>query len=165
VEAVILDFYHAAEYLCEWSKVLHPDDEGRAAAVAEQLCHRLKHEGGVSVLARLGELDVSARGAPVREAHRVLLVYFGNQVHRMDYPTYHAKGWLIGSGPVEAACKQVVGQRMKGSGMRWGETGADAVCHLRGPVISFVSGRQVRSLQVRSRAVAGGVPRRRWRSG
>jgi hypothetical protein len=32
---------------------------------------------------------------------------------------------------VEAACKQVVGQRMKGSGMRWGEAGADAVCHLR----------------------------------
>ncbi len=42
-----------------------------------------------------------------------------------------AKGWLIGSGPVEAACRQVVGQRMKGSGMRWGAAGADAVCHLR----------------------------------
>ena len=49
----------------------------------------------------------------------------------MDYPLYRSKGWLIGSGPVEAACKQVVGQRMKGSGMRWGEAGADAVCHLR----------------------------------
>lgn len=34
-----------------------------------------------------------------------------------------------------------------------------------GPVISFVSGRQVRSLQVRSRAMAEGVPRTRWRSG
>jgi hypothetical protein len=49
----------------------------------------------------------------------------------MDYPSYRARGWLIGSGPVEAACKQVVGQRLKGSGMRWGEAGADAVCHLR----------------------------------
>ncbi len=32
---------------------------------------------------------------------------------------------------MEAACKQVVGQRLKGSGMRWSEAGADAVCHLR----------------------------------
>jgi hypothetical protein len=130
VEAVILDFYHAAEYLGEWSKVLHPD-EREASEAAGRWCHRLKHEGGDVVLAELRGIDVSGRSAAVREAHRVLLVYFGNQVHRMDYPCYRARGWLIGSGPVESACKQVVGQRMKGSGMRWGEAGADAVCHLR----------------------------------
>jgi hypothetical protein len=130
VEAVILDFYHAAEYLGEWAKVLHPD-EAEAGRVAGEWCHRLKHEGGEAVLADLRRIDVTGRSETVREAHRVLLVYFGNQVHRMDYPGYRAKGWLIGSGPVEAACKQVVGQRMKGSGMRWGEAGADAVCHLR----------------------------------
>jgi hypothetical protein len=131
VEAVILDFYHAAEYLNEWSKVLHPSDEAEARRAAQQWCHRLKHEGGAVVLEELKRIDVSGRSEAVREAHRVLLVYFGNQVHRMDYPSYRAKGWLIGSGPVEAACKQVVNQRLKGTGMRWGEPGADAVCHLR----------------------------------
>jgi hypothetical protein len=130
VEAVILDFYHVAEYLSEWTKVLHPD-EAEAKEVARTWCHRLKHEGGEVVFAGLKGIDVSGRSGIVQEAHRVLLVYFGNQVHRMDYPSYRTKGWLIGSGPVESACKQVVGQRMKGSGMRWGETGADAVCHLR----------------------------------
>jgi hypothetical protein len=130
VEAVILDFYHVAEYLSEWARVLHPE-EAEAKEVARAWCHRLKHEGGEVVLADLRGIDVSGRPGLVQEAHRVLLVYFGNQVHRMDYPSYRAKGWLIGSGPVEAACKQVVGQRMKGSGMRWGEAGADAVCHLR----------------------------------
>lgn len=83
------------------------------------------------VLSELKAMDVSSRSGTVQEAHRVLLVYFGNQVHRMDYPSYREKGWLIGSGPVEAACKQVVGQRLKGTGMRWGEAGADGVCHLR----------------------------------
>ena len=29
-------------------------------------------------------------------------------------------GWQIGSGPVESACKTVVGNRLKGGGMRWG---------------------------------------------
>jgi hypothetical protein len=130
VEAVILDFYHVAEYLSAWAKVLHPD-EAEATDVARTWCHRLKHEGGEVVVAELRRIDVSSRSEAVQEAHRVLLVYFTNQVHRMDYPSYRTKGWLIGSGPVEAACKQVVGQRMKGSGMRWGESGADAVCHLR----------------------------------
>jgi len=54
--------------------------------------------------------------------------------HRMDYPTYVRNGWQIGSGPVESACKTVVGNRLKGGGMRWGEDGANAVCHLRAPL-------------------------------
>jgi hypothetical protein len=130
VEAVILEFYHAAEHLCDWAQVLSPS-ESEAQRVGSQWCHRLKHEGGEVVLNALRELDLSRRSAEVREAHRQLLGYFENQVHRMDYPRYRSKGWLIGSGPVEAACKQVVNQRLKGSGMRWSESGADAVCHLR----------------------------------
>jgi hypothetical protein len=47
------------------------------------------------------------------------------------YPTYRAKGWQIGSGPVESACKTVIGERMKGGGIRWGRDGADAVSHVR----------------------------------
>jgi hypothetical protein len=129
VEAVILDFYHAAEHISAWAKALHPADEGAAGAWAGGWCHRLKHEGGAAVVAALAELDVGRRPA-ARAAHRDLLAYLRGQVHRMDYPAYRAKGWQIGSGPVESACKQV-GQRLKGSGMRWGEPGADAVCHLR----------------------------------
>lgn len=60
-----------------------------------------------------------------------MLGYFENQVHRMDYPSYEANGWYIGSGAVESACKTVVGQRLKGSGMRWSEAGAHALCHVR----------------------------------
>jgi hypothetical protein len=130
VEAVVLDFYHAAEHLGEWAKARHPDDPAAAAALAGEWCRRLKAEGGPAVLAALSARDPGGPAA-AREAHRGLLVYLTNQAHRMDYPGYLAKGWQIGSGPVEAACKQVVGQRLKGSGMRWGEAGADAACHLR----------------------------------
>lgn len=87
--------------------------------------------GGEAVLTRLRSLEMTGRSSAVQEAHRAVLVFFENQVHRMDYPSYRAKGWLIGSGPVEAACKQVVNQRLKGTGMRWSASGADAVCHLR----------------------------------
>ena len=71
------------------------------------------------------------RKPAVREKYDTTLNYFRNNVHRMDYPTYVANGWSIGSGAVESACKTVVGQRLKLAGMRWGEDGADALCHLR----------------------------------
>jgi hypothetical protein len=56
---------------------------------------------------------------------------FRNNVHRMDYLTYVANGWSIGSGAVESACKAAVDQRHKLAGMRWREPGTDAICHLR----------------------------------
>lgn len=41
--------------------------------------------------------------------------------------SYRREGMMIGSGPVEAACQVIVGQRLKGAGMRWSKGGADAV--------------------------------------
>jgi hypothetical protein len=129
VEAVILDFYHATEYLAELGRALHPSDEAARDRWLESWCHRLKHQGGTCVLDDLRELVV--RGRAARKAKEEVVRYFTNQAHRMYYPSYLAKGWSIGSGPVESACKTVIGQRMKGAGMRWGEQGADEVSHLR----------------------------------
>jgi hypothetical protein len=131
VDAVILDFWHVAEYLGELSKALFPDQEEAAQAWQAQWCHRLKHAGGTVVLEALRGLDLKGRYGEVRQVHQEVVRYFRNQVHRMDYPAYRAKGWQIGSGPVESACKRVVNQRLKGAGMRWGEDGANALCHLR----------------------------------
>lgn len=83
------------------------------------------------MLAVLEAIDVSQRSAAVQDAHRRHTGYFRNNVHRMDYPTYVANGWQIGSGPVERACGTVVGDRPKDSGMRWSEPGSNAVCHAR----------------------------------
>jgi hypothetical protein len=131
VEAVILDFYHVTEYLGKLGKALHPGQEAEAEAWRQQWCHRLKAEGGAPVLAALRGLDLHGKPRAARAAHAEVVGYFANQRHRMDYPAYVAKGWQIGSGQVESACKTVVGQRLKGGGMRWGADGADAVCHLR----------------------------------
>jgi hypothetical protein len=129
VDAVILDFYHAAEYLGDLGRALYPGDEAARGGWLADWCHRLKHEGGPAVLEGLRTLSVCGREA--RQTLSDVVRYFENQSHRMDYPNYVAKGWAIGSGPVESACKTVIGQRMKGSGMRWGKDGTDAVSHLR----------------------------------
>ena len=129
---LILDFYHAASYLEKLAKALHPTDEVAAAAQAEPWCRLLKEEGGATTLAVLREWAWPARqSAALRAQRQATEEYFGNNAHRMEYPEYQAEGWHIGSGVVESACKTVVGQRLKGAGMRWGEDGAHALCHVR----------------------------------
>jgi hypothetical protein len=128
VDEVILDFWHASEYLGDLSRALHPGQEEASKAWCSQWCSKLKAEGGEAVRAQLRGLSVSRSAS---EVHAEVLRYFENQKHRMDYPRYVSKGWQIGSGPVESACKSVVGQRLKGTGMRWGVEGADGVCQLR----------------------------------
>jgi hypothetical protein len=49
----------------------------------------------------------------------------------MDYPTYEAEGYHITSSTVESACRHVVGDRLKRSGMRWTQEGAQSVTSLR----------------------------------
>jgi hypothetical protein len=132
----ILDFWHVSEHLTELALALYPDDEPRREEITERWCHRLKHEGGATMLAELESLDLSAASAAAREAHAEHTGYFRNHVGRMDYPRYVAQGWQIGSGPVESACGTVVGDRLKGAGMRWGEEGTNAVCHLRALYLS-----------------------------
>lgn len=132
---LILDFYHASEHLAALARVLHPDPAEFAKQHSEW-CHQLKHEGGTAMLATLEQLDLTGRSGAVMEEHRKQTQYVRNNVHRMDYPTYLARGWQIGSGPVESACKRVVNLRLKGPGMRWGSPGADAICHLRALFLS-----------------------------
>jgi hypothetical protein len=74
-----------------------------------------------------------ARSAYPFEAVKIVrteLGYFTNNAARMDYPTFRAQGLPIGSGAVESAAKHVVQVRMKRSGMRWSDSGGQAMLAL-----------------------------------
>lgn len=126
----ILDFYHVTEHLLEFAKLFCPDEASRETQMKEW-CHTLKWKGGERLLADLEGFDLSRASPPVCEGHRQLTGYLRNNRHRTDYPKYVACGWQIGSGKIESACKTVVGQRLKESGMRWREPGTNSLTHLR----------------------------------
>lgn len=128
---VILDFWHAAEYLADLAKALHPADEALRQQTLTAWCQTMKHQGGQGIVAELEKLVLPPRQPAVRTQYETTVHYLRSNLHRMDYPTYLANGWCIGSGTVESACKTVVGQRLKLAGMRWGEEGTDEMCHLR----------------------------------
>lgn len=128
---LILDFWHASEYLADLAKLLQPHDNEQRQALLTEWCQTMKHQGGQGIVKLLERLPLPPRKPAVREQYDTTLGYLRNNAHRMDYPRYVANGWCIGSGSVESACKTVVNQRLKLAGMRWGEDGTDEMCHLR----------------------------------
>lgn len=59
---------------------------------------------------------------------------------RLQYGTYLSKGYLLGSGPIEARCKQVVQSRLHEAGMHWRQHTAEAVLAIRAHLHSTGAG-------------------------
>jgi hypothetical protein len=125
----ILDFQHAAGHVATLAKLVRPGVAGEK--LAEAWCHTLKHAGGARLVKVLEKLDRKPMTEDARVKHTNVMEYVRKNLHRMDYPEYLRRGWQIGSGAMESACKTVVNQRLSMGGMRWGEEGSDAVAHLR----------------------------------
>jgi hypothetical protein len=132
----ILDWFHAAEHLCDFAKVWLARDEEGCAQWQLQAKGILYEQGGDVLLTYLHAVELPpTTSAEVHEELRKLIGYFENNRHRTDYPTYRRRGWDIGSGPTEAGCK-IIGERLKASGMRWVEDGAATVATLRALYVS-----------------------------
>ena len=126
----LIDFYHAVEHLKDAFDAAHGADSPTAAAQFNKYRHRLRHEpDGVERVIRA--LVYLRSKSPGNERIAQVLGYFRGNRHRMGYADAKAKGLPIGSGVVEAACRTLVTERLKRSGMRWGARGGQAILTLR----------------------------------
>ena len=91
------------------------------------------------VLAVLEAVEAERCLGESRKQQQALVTYLTNNEHRMQYGTYLEAGYLIGSGPIESANREVVQQRLKLSGQRWTPQGLQQVANLR---VAYKSGRQ-----------------------
>lgn len=125
----IVDLYHAREHLADLGKILY----GTATAPGKRW-----------TAARQKELDAGAVSAVVAALKRVTpreanaqkqvdkeIGYFQINAHRMRYADFRRQGLFVGSGVVEAGCRNVIGLRLKQSGMHWTVRGANAIIALR----------------------------------
>ena len=70
------------------------------------------------------------------EKIRIESNYFMQNKERMQYQDFRKQGLFVGSGVVEAACKNIIGKRLKQSGMRWSVDGANKIAALRCAVMN-----------------------------
>ena len=124
------DFYHACQYLKSAFNAAYPDVQEKACTKFKSYKKILRDEaGGISkTLRALRNLRSNNK---TNKEISAAVTYFTNNQHRMKYFEIKEKKLPIGSGIVEAACKTLVGQRMKRSGMSWSHYGGNSILNLR----------------------------------
>lgn len=136
----IVDYYHAAQRLWTMAEALFGKDNRAGRAWARRMCRVLKKSSGpfrvlhsAAALRKRRKLSAS-RAAEFRKAYQ----YIRRRTKLMQYHDYKRLNLPIGSGVTEAACKTIVTQRLKLSGMRWLKHGAQTILNLRVALLSRI---------------------------
>ena len=126
----IVDYMHAKSHLYNVAKVAFGEMETEAIAAWVKETEPFLYDGNITEVASrirgLGLYNPEATTLLDKEAR-----YFEKHANRMRYKAFREKGYQIGSGVIESACKHVVGQRCKQASMRWKEPGINAVLKMR----------------------------------
>ena len=124
----ILDFYHAKEKVVLFARYQFKDDQQRVQWVKQQV-DKLLDNRLEEVLSTLRSCRAKTHEAKL--AKQKAIDYYIDHDDRMQYKTYREQGLMIGSGPIEAAHRSVIQQRLKLSGQKWSIEGAQAITNLR----------------------------------
>jgi hypothetical protein len=127
----ILDLWHVLTYLWLAATVFHSSKRDQEAFVTARLRMLLagKVSGVIKGLKQMGTQQ-SLTGEKRRTLAKVV-GYLENNREHMRYDEYLQKGYPIGSGVIEGACRHVIKDRMERSGMMWTLEGASALLRLR----------------------------------
>ena len=130
--ALILDFIHANEYLWKVANALFSENNEQRFEWMRSRTLRLLSGKTKRLIAEFRSI---AKQPKTRKHQRAQLLatanYFERNLPFMDYPTYLSKGYPIASGVIEGACRHFVKDRCELSGMRWLQSGAENLLHLR----------------------------------
>lgn len=132
-----LDLFHVLEHVKKALDAYHGEGtpESKASFQECRIWLREKNDGPQRVLRALRYRRDKSRGAKRTTINRQIK-YVQKRTHLMKYKHLLDHNLPVGSGVVEAACKTLATERMKRSGMSWGDEGGQAILTLRSLVQS-----------------------------
>ena len=126
----ILDYMHAKTHLYDIAKQAFGEEAFETIETWVQKTETPLYKGETwQVIAGIRELG--KRNPAIRDVAEREVGYFQKHTHRMQYQTFTEKGYQIGSGIIESACKHIVAERCKLAGMRWTKQGINAILFWR----------------------------------
>ena len=123
----LLDFYHGSEHLWSLGRALHGEKEPALSQWVKPLRHQVRHGQERQALRQIAQLK--QRSGEAGKVIRREQNYFQTHAGRMNYQTAAKRGWPIGSGAVESACRQKQ-CRFKRCGQFWSKEGLRNLCAL-----------------------------------
>jgi hypothetical protein len=121
-----LDFYHAVQHLAAVGRALFGENQEKLKAWLKPLVKQLKHQSSLKVIRQLEEVLAAMPSGAAVQAVAKEVEYFHEHQERMDYRAGRRAGEPIGSGPVEATCRQTQ-CRFKRPGQFWSQAGDEAL--------------------------------------
>jgi hypothetical protein len=131
---LILDFWHVIDKLAGLSQrtLLQQKQSKQWLDQQHDLLLESRHE---QVKTNIRQLAPTSK--ELQQECQKVIDYLEQNQFRMDYKAYLKEGLRIGSGAVEAAHRTLVQARMKRSGQRWSNKGAQNMLNLR---VAYKSG-------------------------
>jgi hypothetical protein len=126
----IIDWYHLQEHVWNCGKLLFgegTDATARWVAKVLALLWEGRTKKALDYLAWQRKRCCSNKVEAIDDLYH----YISVNEEQMRYDVFRSKGYQIGSGAAEGACKNVVGKRLKQSGMIWTRLGSSSVLALR----------------------------------
>ncbi len=121
-----LDFYHAVQHLAAVGRALFGENQEKLKAWLKPLVKQLKNQSSLRVIRQLEDVLAAMPSGVAVQAVAKEAAYFHEHQERMDYRAGRRAGEPIGSGPVEATCRQTQ-CRFKRPGQFWSQAGDEAL--------------------------------------
>lgn len=121
-----LDCYHAIQHLVAVGRALFGEDKVRLKAWLKPLVKQLRNDSSLKVIRQLEEILAPLPAGATQQVVAREVEYFHEHQDRMDYRTARRAGEPIGSGPIEATCRQLQ-CRFKRPGQFWSLKGDEAL--------------------------------------
>jgi hypothetical protein len=126
----VIDFYHAAEKLCEFSQLVFSNDK-QAKEWFKKARSSMKNKSSIEIIKEMQKLVNDISNKKKKAAAESALPYFVDQPQRFAYREVQAMKLPIGSGAIESLIRQVVNLRLKGNGKFWLPENAELILHGR----------------------------------
>jgi hypothetical protein len=131
VTTAILDYYHASQHVHQARRTVFGEESVQGEQWVERLLGAICGGGWDDAWELLVQTRSRSRSRTKKKSLDDLMRYLAERREKVDYASFRAAGYDIGSGPTESMCKSL-SRRLKGIGMRWTGRNAESMVALEG---------------------------------
>jgi hypothetical protein len=130
--ADVLDLLHVTPRLWQAAHMFYAEKSDQAEQFVRERVLKVLEGKAALVIRGLREMGTKRKLTRSKKATLTkVCAYLENNLARMRYDEYLAKGYPIASGVIEGACRHLVKDRMERAGMHWTRGGAQAMLDVR----------------------------------
>jgi len=127
---LIVDIIHVTEYLWEAANILLGETHPMRTMWIQDALRCLLEDEFEQLLTHL-HYQLPGVSKRKQTALKKVITYLQNNRDYLHYQDYLAKGYPIGTGVIEGACRHLVKDRFERAGMHWSQAGAQVMLDLR----------------------------------